>query len=467
MSTIDQLFNDHQAIKAKVKNSTATYRVNKLIKLKEAILAHTSEIHESLIADFGKPSLETDLTEILPIISGLNFLIKELPKFMKGEKVKTPLLFTGAKSYIRHEAKGNVLVISPWNYPFQLSFYPVMTSFAAGNTTILKPSEFTPATNAIVEKILTDIFSKSEVAVVHGGVEVSTALLELPFDHIFFTGSTEVGKLVMQSAAKNLASVGLELGGKSPVIIDKNFKLDKAAKKIAWAKCVNAGQTCVAPDYVFVPKGLTTQFAEYFSKSVEEFYHTKNNPHDFAKIISQKHTKRLQLLIEDAVSKGAKIHGELAIDLENRTFQPVIITNVNQEMKVMQEEIFGPILPLVEYTNTDELISSINAGDNPLSLYIFSNDEFFQESIMSQTQSGGVTINDLLINVAHAHLPFGGAGKSGIGYYHGRWGLEEFSHLRSVMSRGFDMGADYFYPPYTSKKQSMVKKLFEKISGIF
>lgn len=465
---ISTAFGLQKNFKRHMKNTTARYRLEKLTKMKKLILEKKDEISLALSQDFHKPKVESELTEIMPVVSMINLLEKELPSWMSDEKVKTPLLFKGTKSWVRKEGKGNCLIISPWNYPFQLAMYPLLTSFAAGNTSILKPSEFTPHTNKIITLLCEQIFSDQEVQVIEGAVEVSTELLNLPFDHIFFTGSTNVGKVVMQAASKNLASVGLELGGKSPVIVDRHINFEEAGKKIAWAKLVNGGQTCVAPDYMLVHKDDEVSITDAMIKSIQSFY--GNNwatEKDYNHIITSRHAERLNFLIQDAVEKGAEVKFGGEYIAESDVISPTILTGVNNDMKIMQEEIFGPVLPIVTVNSHQETLDYINNHDNALAMYIFSNNSDNIEFFMSETFNGGVTINDALLAFGHPKLPFGGAGKSGIGKYHGKYGFDEFSNHRPVMKRSIDLGAAYFYPPYTESKEGIVSNLLKKFSGIF
>ena len=463
---VTDLFNLHKNNKIAQKNTSYSYRLRKLKKLRSTMVEYNTKICDALKADLNKASLETELTEIMPTVSMLNYAIKELKNWMKDEKVSTPLLFKGASSYVRYEGKGNCLIISPWNYPFQLSVYPVVTSFMAGNTSILKPSEFTPETNKVVESLLKSVFSESEVSVVHGAVEESTELLKLDFDHIFFTGSTEVGKIVMKAASKNLASVSLELGGKSPVFIDKGVDIEEVMKKISWGKLVNAGQTCVAPDYILTFEANLSKIAASFENYVKESYPDDLvTNEDYCHIITEKHADRLEALLKEAKDKGAKvIYG--GSKLAAKVFEPTLLTHTKKDMKIMQEEIFGPILPIVIVKDINEALEYINSNHNPLASYIFSDKDKNIDKFLEQSFSGGVTINDILINVANSKLPFGGAGKSGIGNYHGIEGFKEFSNHRAVMKRKFDLGTNYFFPPYTDSKKSLIKTLFKKFSSI-
>lgn len=464
---IEKCFETQREHKFKMRNTDHHYRITKLKKIKKLILDNKNEINAALAADFNKPAIETDLTEIMPVISMINLLEKELHSWMKPRKIKAPLLFKGTKSYVKPESKGNCLVISPWNYPFQLNAYPVLTAFAAGNTCMVKPSEFTPHTNAIIAKLFGEVFEKKEIAFFEGEIETSNTLLDLPFDHIFFTGSTQVGSIVMEKAAKNLSSVGLELGGKSPCVIDSSTNLEEASRKVMWGKFVNSGQTCVAPDYVLIEKEKEQEFINECVKRIKEFFPNEDfeTSKDFNYIITQRHADRLHALVEDATAKGAKLH--YGGTLKERVMHPTIISDVNRDMKIMQEEIFGPLLPIVGVENRSEIVEYINKFDNALATYVFTDDESFANEIINYTSSGGVTVNDVLVAVGHPHLPFGGAGKSGIGRYHAEYGFEEFSILKPVLKRNMDLGATYFYPPYDENKSNLVKTLLDKVTGFF
>lgn len=461
---IDHIFTLQKNYKFKAKKTSAKYRIEKLEKAKEVIIKLQPKIEQAMVKDFGKAPLESDLTEILPLLTMIDLYKKKLKAWMKPKKVSSSLLFLGTKNYVSYEAKGNCLVISPWNYPFQLSLYPVLTAFSAGNTVILKPSEYTPETNKVVEEIIIKVFLPEEVSVVHGAVEASNLLLEKAFDHIFFTGSTPVGKIIMEKASKHLASVSLELGGKSPVVIDKSFSLKEAARNIAWGKLVNAGQTCVAPDYIMLPKGEKDKFAKYYEQALKHMYGKNiSGSNDFCRIITKRHLERQEELIADALSKGAKLDlGEK--DSEHGKLSPCLISGVDKNMKLMQEEIFGPILPIIEYDDIDEALDYINEYDNALALYVFSHDKNNIETIRKKTNSGGLSINETLLHVGHANLPFGGAGKSGLGKYHGHFGFEEMSNLRSVLHRKFSSGTQYFYPPYKQNKKSRIDKVIRYLT---
>lgn len=468
-SEIDRIFELQKSYKYAQRNTTCVERLRKLSGVKKIVQDSRQEICDALAADFRKPEVEVELTEILPVISMINLLESELQHWMQPHHHKTPFLLAGTSGWVEFVAKGNCLIISPWNYPFHLCMYPVLTAIAAGNTCMIKPSEYTPATNKIISKILEQIFEEKEIAMFEGEAEVSTYLLNKPFDHIFFTGSTPVGKIVMAHAAKHLASVGLELGGKSPAVIDPEADLKNVANKLIWGKLVNSGQTCVAPDYILIRDDKKDELVSLLKKNIQDFYPQgdfENNP-DYSLIITERHANRLKHLVDEAVDKGAKLEcgGELIGD--GRVLTPTILSSVDKSMEVMQDEIFGPVLPIVTYKSESEIVEYINSFDNALAMYIFSKRKSFYQPIIDNTSNGGVTINDNLIALGNPHLPFGGAGKSGIGKYHGRFGFEEFSNMRTVVKRNIDLGASYFYPPYSQKKVGLLKTVMKRLSSFF
>jgi aldehyde dehydrogenase (NAD+) len=462
---INQVFLKQQLRKIEQKNTTFIYRRTKLLKFRSLLLSREAEVQSALMADFGKAALESTVTETMPIISMLNFHIKNLKKWMKPKKTAFSPLFLGTKSYTSFEGKGNCLILSPWNYPFNLSIYPVLTAFSAGNTVILKPSEYTPHTNKVIMDLFSVVFDEDEVCVIDGEVEASTLLLEKPFDHIFFTGSTPVGKIVMKKASEHLASVSLELGGKSPALIDKKYSVKESAEKIAWGKFVNAGQTCVAPDYVLVDPSQETSFINELKKSIKSFYGDEPiKSNDYCQIITAKHGIRLQELVDDAIKLGAILHCGGHFDSVSRKFEPTVISNIPDDSMLMKEEIFGPILPIIRENSVSSMIDYVNRNDNPLALYVFSDDQDFIESVRRSTSSGGFSINETLLHLGNTDLPFGGAGKSGIGRYHSHHGFEELSNQRAVLHRKREYGLKSFYPPYTKEKERLLKFTFKYFS---
>ncbi|MBM9502613.1 aldehyde dehydrogenase family protein [Leptospira sp. 201903071] len=443
-----------------MKLTNANERIQRLKKLKAAIIKYTPEIEKAVNADFRKNEREVDITEIMPSISEINDAIHHVRRWMKPLSVKTPMTLFGAKSQILYEPRGVVLVIGPWNYPFYLTMAPLAAAIAAGNTVLIKPSEFTPVTSNLVQKIVSEVFPKEEVAVFEGDYQVSSALMELPLDHIFFTGSTHVGKIVMTAAAKHLTSVTLELGGKSPAIIDRSADIKKAAKKLVWGKVLNAGQTCVAPDYLLIPNDLVKPFVDEAKAVVKEFY-TKDGKAlkdnlDFCRIVNDRNFNRVSGYIHEAVEKGAKIEMGGDTDETQNYIEPTILSNIPENANIMEDEIFGPVLPLIPYNNLDEAIEKINSKPKPLALYIFGKKNRSIKKILKETSSGGVAVNDVILHLVNPNLPFGGVNHSGHGSYHGFFGFKAFSHERSVLRQSPLSSIELMYPPYTNFVKRLV-----------
>jgi aldehyde dehydrogenase (NAD+) len=459
---IDLIFEQQQLFKYELRSSSAQERIKKLYKLRALIESHEDLIYAALEKDLRKSRSEAAISEVLFIYGEIAFAIRHLRKWMKPKQVGRSMTNFLAKSTITYQPKGTALIISPWNYPFQLTMSPLISAIAAGNCVILKPSEHSPFTSAVIGEILTKGFDQRELACIEGEQHVSEALLALPFDHIFFTGSPAVGKLVMQAASRNLSSVTLELGGKSPVILDETADLEMTAHKVAWGKLINAGQTCIAPDYVLLPKDKQDEFVNYYLKAIKSMFFTEDGQLDrtvYAKIINQKHANRLVSLIANATACGAKLRegGQLADDL---TLSPALLIDVKADNSIMQEEIFGPILPLVTYEDQEEALALINRAEKPLALYIFSNNKANIQYILKQVSSGGACVNDVLIHVSNPHLPFGGVNGSGLGSCHGQFGFKAFSHERAVMFQSKFSVSTLIYPPYAKKNK--VFKLLKK-----
>lgn len=452
--TINAVFKAQQAHKYTLRNSNATQRINKLNALKRCIESYEKEIYAALQQDLRKSEFESAVTELILVYGEIDFAIKNLSNWMAPQWAGKTFSALFAKNRIYHEPKGVCLIISPWNYPFQLTMAPLISAIAAGNCVILKPSELSPETSAIMTRIIDDCFEEEEVACFEGDAQVATLLLNLPFDHIFFTGSTEIGKVVMGAAAKNLTAVTLELGGKSPVIIDETANLEQAATKIAWGKLTNAGQTCIAPDYVLLPKAMETDFiAHYRSAVLRMFYDHQGqiNPAVYAKIINKKHFERIGALMEEAVAKGAVCAFGGEQDAASQTINPAVLYNVDPEATVMQEEIFGPVLPLISYQTLEEAIAIVNEKSKPLALYVFSRNKKHVRFILKNTSAGGTCINDVLIHVGNPKLPFGGVNASGMGSCHGYFGFRTFSHERAVVFQSRFSMTHLVYPPYATK----------------
>ncbi|MBN4002578.1 MULTISPECIES: aldehyde dehydrogenase [unclassified Nostoc] len=435
------------------KTKDVTFRIEQLKNLKQAIIEHEQSIVEALQADLHKPEVETYLTEI-SVIKDIDYAIKHLQNWTKPQKAAVSWDFFSYSARIYPEPLGVVLIIGPWNYPFNLIISPLIGAIAAGNCAIIKPSEIASHTSDIIAKIIAKNFDPAYLAVIEGGVEASQKLLAEKFDHIFFTGGTAVGKIIMAAAAKYLTPVTLELGGKSPCIVDTDINLEHTVRRITWGKFINAGQTCIAPDYLLVNKTIKKDLIDGLEKSLKEFYgeNPVNSP-DYARIISQKHFDRLVSFLKD---------GEVIIGGENqpseRYIAPTLIDNVSLEDSVMQEEIFGPILPMIEYTDIAEAIALINSRPKPLALYLFSQDKNLQKQVLQETSSGGVCINDTVMQVGVSSLPFGGVGDSGIGNYHGKASFDTFSHKKSVLQNSFWLDLKWRYAPYQGKLP-LIKKL--------
>ena len=419
-----------------MRKTSAETRITKLKILKKAIESFELDIYQALQTDLRKSHFETAVTEILFTYAEIDFAIKNLKEWMEPTAVSSTMSNVFSTNKIYYEPKGICLIIAPWNYPFQLMMSPLISAIAAGNCVMLKPSEMSSATATVIHTLISTCFNTNEIACFEGDVDLSKSLLELPFDHIFFTGSTAVGKLVMQAAAKNLTSVTLELGGKSPAVIDATVDLKKTAKKIAWGKLVNAGQTCIAPDYVLIDETLEADFITYYKEAVSAMYFNaagEINKDSYGKIINERQFKRLTDLLKDAVSVGAELIWGGECNEQDLTILPSILKNVRAENPVMQQEIFGPILPIITFKHLEEAIDFINAKDKPLALYIFSNNRGNQEQILTSTSSGGVCINDVLVHISNPNLPFGGVNSSGMGSCHGIFGFKNFSHERAVV----------------------------------
>lgn len=451
------LFQKQQNNQYFVGASTAKARIKKLNALKKAVEVNfRSQLHDALKKDLNKSITESDLTEIYPVIGEIKFAKKHLWHWVKKQKVPTPLSLLGASSYITYEPKGVCLIISPWNFPINLTFGPLVSAIAAGNTIILKPSEMTPHCSAVMATIVKSIFNEKEVALVEGEVQTAQQLLALPFNHIFFTGSPAVGKIVMKAAAAHLSSVTLELGGKSPAIIDESANLKTTANRLIWGKLVNCGQTCIAPDYVLVHENVQQEFIEHCIKAIENYY--SNNPEEsdsYGRIVNHHHFTRLKSLIDDAVSKGSNIAYGGNYNKVSNYIQPTLITKCTSEMTILQEEIFGPILPIVSYSDMSEVLHQINSNHIPLALYVFSNKQSLVENISKNTRAGNTVINHNLIQFNNHHLPFGGSNNSGIGKSHGFYGFKAFSNERAFMKQHFKGISEFMVPPYTSLKEKI------------
>jgi aldehyde dehydrogenase (NAD+) len=455
---IQTLFKNQKENQFKVANKPIAERKKKLKQLKTAIeVTFRDEIRTALYNDFKKHPSESDLTEIYPITGEIKHALNNLKKWTKRKRITTPLAFFGASSHIQYEPKGVCLIISPWNFPFNLTFGPLVSAIAAGNTVILKPSEHTVNSSHLIKKIVKSIFSEDEVVVIEGAVETSKHLLSLPFNHIFFTGSPNVGKIVMAAAAKNLTSVTLELGGKSPTIIDETANIDNAAKRIVWGKFINAGQICIAPDYIFVHENIKEELIKAFQKYLKVFFGDNITKSDaFPRIVNKSHTKRILNLIEDSKNKGSEIVFGGISSVEDKYIQPTLITNVSLDSEIMEQEIFGPVLPIISFKNVEEVINHVNSKEKPLALYIYSNKKANINYLIKNTRAGGTCVNSNDIHFFNNNLPFGGSNNSGIGKSHGFFGFQAFSNARSIYNQHIPGALELLMPPYTNFKQKLI-----------
>lgn len=435
-----------------------------LLALAKAIRAHEAEIMAALATDLGKPETETRLTEIVPVLAEIRHTLAHLRRWMKVRRVLPTLAMLGTRARLRPEPKGTVLVIAPWNYPFSLALGPLVSALAAGNAAMVKPSELAPATSALIVRLVAAALPEDLVAVVEGGVETSTELLALPFDHIFFTGSPTVGRLVMAAAAKTLASVTLELGGKSPVILGPGADLKRAARMVAWGKFANAGQTCIAPDHVFVPRAQEAAFLTALRAEIARMYGADpRTSKSFARIVNGRHFARLKAMIDEARAGGAELAAGGEADEAARYLAPTVLTRTEATMAVSREEIFGPVLPVIAYDDLDAVLGQIEAGEKPLALYLFERDRAVIEQISAATTSGALGVNITLAHYLHLNLPFGGIGNSGLGAAHGIWGFRAFSHEKPVLEDRFS-SLGLLMPPYTSAKARLAK-LVQRLVG--
>ena len=453
---------------AQRKDPSPTYeqRIAWLDTLIRMVVQNRQAIADAINTDFGSRSYhETQIAEVFTLLTGIRHIRKHLKGWMKPESRKVIMALLPGSAKVHRQPLGLVGVIAPWNYPFQLAVGPVAAALGAGNRVMLKPSEYTPKTSELLARLLGDAFPADVVTVVTGGPELGASFSKLPFDHLLFTGSTAVGRNVMRAAAENLTPVTLELGGKSPALVHESFPIERAAARIAAGKWFNAGQTCIAPDYVLVPEAQLSKFVDALQKSVTQSYPTIAQNGDYTSVVNDRHYGRLKTLVDDAVARGArKVEINPAneeLDPVTRKFAPTVLLDVDDEMQVMQEEIFGPVLPVMGYRTLDEALGYVNDHPRPLALYYFDFDGDRAKRVLEQTISGGATINDTLIHFACDDLPFGGVGPSGIGAYHGREGFETFSHKKGVFHQAKLNAAASMGPPYLPR----INKLLDFLIG--
>lgn len=460
---LDRLFALQHRLSRHEPAPTAQQRRDDLARLAAALRQHASALADAVSADFGGRSLdETYNADILPVLAAASYARSRVSRWMRPARRQVGLMFMPARARIVYQPLGVIGIVVPWNYPIQLALSPLVCALAAGNRALIKLSEFTPRTNEVLRTLISSAFPEERVAVVLGEVDVAEAFVRKPFDHLLFTGSTAVGRSVMRAAADNLTPVTLELGGKSPAIVDSDIPMDEAVAPLAWGKTLNAGQTCIAPDYVLCPEQRVDEFVAAFGKQLSRLYPRLLNNPDYTSIVNERQYQRLRELLVDAQAKGADV---IALNPGNESFEgtrklpPHLVRNVDDGMRLMREEIFGPILPIVPYRDLDAAIAYVNARPRPLALYYFGHDKHAQDAVLERTCSGGVCINDTLLHIAQDSLPFGGVGPSGMGHYHGYEGFLTFSKAKPVFVRGKLNPAKLAYPPYGRWIHKLIRKL--------
>jgi len=464
--TINEIFNSQVENRKTIRLTGYKDRRKKIRKVARWVYDNRQEIQDALYKDFKKPRVEVDMAEIYVTLDHAKHTLKNLKFWMKPERVLSSFPAFFSKSQIEYYPKGTCLIISPWNYPFQLTISPLISAIAAGNCAILKPSEITPHTSRLISKMIDELFSNNEIAVIEGDKNVAAELLSLPFNHIFYTGSSEVGKIVMGSAAKNLTSITLELGGKSPTIVDGTYNLKKAAKRIVKGKFLNAGQTCIAPDYIVVKDSMKKEFIEYLSNEINSVYgasELQNRSEDLCRIVNQNHYDRLKAILDE--NSDSIVYGGM-VDVDDLFISPTIFDIKSENSNIMKSEIFGPLLPVLSFDSENNLHSIISNFPSPLVIYIFSNKKSFISDINKNLDSGATCINDIGIHFLNHNLPFGGVGNSGMGHSHGLSSFISFSNQRSVMKRSpLDM-LDILSPPYTNRLKKILNLMIDRYKNI-
>lgn len=463
---LETLFARQRAHAPGMARTTAAERRARLKRLRDAITAYRARIVDAARADLGRAPVETELAEIHATLAEIDHAVRYVARWMVPARVRTPLLLFGTSSRIHYEPRGVALILAPWNYPFSLVMNPLVAAIAAGNCAICKPSEKTPQTSGVVAELIGRTFDPAEVAVVEGGPDVAEALLALPFDHVFFTGGTQIGRIVMAAAARHLASVTLELGGKSPAVVDATADVPAAAARIAWGKFVNAGQTCIAPDYVLVHESRERELVAAVTAAVARFYGATEEEReaspDYARIVDEAHFLRLKDLLERAVAAGDRVEMGGRFTAATRYVAPTVVSGVTLESPLMQSELFGPVLPVVTYRTLDEagaIMRAAGGGGAPLALYVFARSRKTAQALVGAAPSGGVMVNNTMLQYAHPGLPFGGVGWSGMGRYHGIHGFREFSHARPVVRQREPALVRLFFPPYRGRLHALARRL--------
>ncbi len=461
--TASNAFNALKERQSLQRNPSIAIRKEKLQKLLRWVMDNRSRLKQAVHMDFQKPVVEVDISEAYPVIGEIKHALNNLDQWARPTKVDATINYLGTRSEIRYEPKGVCLILSPWNFPFNLSVGPLVSCLAAGNVALLKPSEVTPNTSQLIADMVDEVFD-GDVVVLQGGKEIASELLALPFDHIFFTGSPTVGKIVMKAAAANLASVTLELGGKSPAIIHSSARIKEAAKRITFGKFLNNGQTCIAPDYLVVHEEVRNEVIAELKMQISKLFGdgapVSEQSASYGRIVNESHFNRLKEMMEEAIDKGAKIELSGELNPASRFFHPVILSDVSMDARVMEEEIFGPILPIITFKNESEVIELVNSKPKPLALYVFSANKKFRETILQQTSAGSACINDCVLQFTHPNLPFGGVNNSGIGKSHGYYGFRSFSNEKPVLKQKRGFALSYlFYPPFSKQMRTLLEPI--------
>jgi len=459
---IQQLFDRQRCRAGEIARLPVADRRARLRRLRAAIVRRQAAILEAIHADLGRPAFESETAEFHHVLQEIDHAIRHVGRWARGRRVRAPLLLAGTTSRLLIEPRGTVLILAPWNYPFGLIVNPLVAAIAAGNCAVVKPSEKAPATAALLAEMLGEVFEEGEVAVVQGGPDVAAQLLELPFDHFFFTGSTRVGRLVMAAAARHLATVTLELGGKTPAVVDASADVARAAERIVWGKLFNAGQTCVAPDFVLVHEAVHDRFLEAVGAAVARFYgndaDARRRSPDFGRIVDDEHLERLTTLVSESVAQGAKVPVGGEWDAASRYFAPTVLSGVTPEMRIMREEIFGPVLPVLAWRDLREAQRLARRNGKPLASYIFTRDRRVADALVHGIPAGGTLINHTLLHYVSSELPFGGVGASGMGSYHGHHGFLAMSHVRPVVRQHGPALSAVMYPPFRGRLHALVRR---------
>lgn len=461
------VFDAQQATALRWRASSAKERIARVVRLRDAMMARRQQFYDAFHQDYRKAPAEVEASEFLPVMEEIRHVLGRLKRWMKPAKAWPTNTMLGTSAWVQYQPRGRVLIIAPWNYPLSLCFGPLVSALAAGNTVIIKPSEMMPAVSAVMAEIIAEVFPADEVALFEGGLPTATALLAMPFDHIFFTGSPAVGKIVMTAAAKHLTSVTLELGGKSPTIVDASANLSLAAQTIMWGKFINNGQTCVAPDLLYVHNSVKAAFIEECKSVLRACYGAsaaaQKDSADLTRIVNRRHTQRVAALLADALAKGAVVHTGGEVDEAGCYIAPTLLDQVAPGSAILQEEIFGPLLPIIGYDDIERVLAEINAGPKPLALYMWSTQQAQIDQVLLRTSSGGACVNHCVAQFAHGNLPFGGVNNSGIGNAHGIYGFRAFSHERGVLRSSPLMLIKLFFPPYTANRTMLIRKTVDML----